>query len=245
MAASGKDGAASAQRLAAGSLQRLRNLNFPENLVDALRRERVALRNVPMPSPVTGVVVERMAVAGARVMTGEPLYQLASTDPLWLIAEVFEQDLALIRVGQKARLTLLAYPGREFTGAVSYIYPTLTPETRTVRIRIEIANPDLDLKAEMYASVEIDTRAAGETTLAVPDSAVLDSGVRRVVFVERGQGRFQPRDVKLGARGDGHVAVLEGLKEGERVVVRANFLIDAESNLRAALQAFTAPEGKQ
>ncbi len=245
MAASGKDGASAVQRLTEGALQRLRNLDLPESELARLRQDRSASRVVPVLSPVTGVVVEKMVLMGQRVMMGEPLYQLAAMDPIWLVADVFEQDLGLIRPGQKARVTVQAYPGRTFTGDVSFIYPMLNPETRTARIRIEIPNPAAELKADMYASVEIASQAATQAVLAVPDSAVLDSGVRRVVLVEREPGRFQPREVKLGARGEGYVSVLEGVLEGERVVVRANFLIDAESNMRAALQTFTAPGGPQ
>jgi Cu(I)/Ag(I) efflux system membrane fusion protein len=243
MTASGKDGASAVQRLVEGSLQRLRNLDYPESELTRLREQRSAARVVPVVSPITGVVIEKMVQKGQRVMMGEPLYQLAATDPVWMVADVFEQDLGLIRVGQKARVTVPAYPGRTFLGDVSFIYPSLNPDTRTARIRIEIANPVSELKTDMYAAVEIDSPAAATPVLAVPDSAVLDSGVRKVVFVEREPGRFQPRNVKLGARGDGFVAVLDGVTEGEKVVVRANFLIDAESNMRAALESFTAPGG--
>ncbi len=243
MTASGNDGAAAVQRLVEGSLQRLRNLDYPDGELARLREQRSAARVVTVVSPITGVVIEKMVQKGQRVMMGEPLYQLAATDPVWLIADVFEQDLGLIRTGQKARVTVPAYPGRTFLGDVSFIYPMLNPDTRTARIRIEIANPSGDLKTDMYAAVEIDSPVSPHPVLAVPYSAVLDSGVRKVVFVEREPGRFQPRDVMVGARGEGFVAVLEGVKEGERVVVRANFLIDAESNMRAALQSFTAPGG--
>jgi Cu(I)/Ag(I) efflux system membrane fusion protein len=245
MTASGNDGAAAVQRLVEGSLQRLRNLDYPEGELARLREQRTAARVVTVVSPITGVVIEKMVQKGQRVMMGEPLYQLAATDPVWLVADVFEQDLGLIRTSQKARVTVPAYPGRTFLGDVSFIYPMLNPDTRTARIRIEIGNPSGDLKTDMYAAVEIDSPVSANRVLAVPDSAVLDSGVRKVVFVEREPGRFQPRDIKVGARGDGFVSVLEGVNEGERVVVRANFLIDAESNMRAALQSFTAPGGQQ
>jgi Cu(I)/Ag(I) efflux system membrane fusion protein len=137
-----------------------------------------------------------------------------------------------------------AYPGRSFDGRVAFVYPTVNAQTRTAKVRIEVPNPDLLLKTDMYATVEITAPVDNATVLAVPDSAVLDTGTRQTVLVDRGEGRFEPRAIKPGARADGYVAVLEGVREGEKVVTGANFLIDAESNLRAALQAFTAPEGK-
>jgi Cu(I)/Ag(I) efflux system membrane fusion protein len=133
-------------------------------------------------------------------------------------------------------VSLAAYPGREFTGKVTFVYPTVQPETRTARIRIELPNADGLLKPDLYGTVEI---VAGETVAAVsiPESAVLDSGTRRVVLIERGGGAFEPREIELGARGDGYVEVIKGLSDGDRIVVNGNFLIDAESNLKAALEA--------
>jgi Cu(I)/Ag(I) efflux system membrane fusion protein len=159
---------------------------------------------------------------------------------VWVLADIFEQDLGLIRLGQEAKITVPAYPDRTFTGKVAFIYPSINRETRTAKVRVEIPNPDLALKADMYASAEI-AAPVSTAVVAVPDSAVLDSGTRQVVLVERGEGRFEPRPVKLGQKAGGYVEVREGVTAGEKVVVGANFLIDAESNLRAALQAFTAP----
>ena len=195
-------------------------------------------------APADGVVTEKLVVEGTRVGPDQPLYQTASLSPVWLIAEVQEQDLGAIRPGEPVRASFVAFPGRTFEGTVEFVYPSLTAETRTGRVRIVVPNKDESLRAGMYASVEIDAavgRASGPV-LAVPSSAVLDSGTRQAVLVEKGEGRFEPRQVRIGARGDGVYQVLEGLEAGERVVVGANFLIDAESNLRAALQAFTAPK---
>src|ERR1019366_5414517 len=130
------------------------------------------------------------------------------------------------------------YPGREFTGKVSVIYPQVNKDTRTARIRIELSNPDSALLPDMYVDAEIDT-GSPQPVLAIPESAVLDTGSRQAVFVEKGQGRFEPRDVKLGHRGGGYVEVREGISEGEPIVVSANFLIDAESNLKAPLKGFS------
>src|SRR5262249_23537703 len=149
-----------------------------------------------------------------------------------------------IRIGQTAKITVQAYPDRVFEGRVAFVYPTVNAQTRTARVRIEVPNLELLLKTDMYATVEIAAPVGGATVLAIPDSAVLDTGTKQTVLVDRGQGRFEPRAVRLGTRADGYAAVIEGVREGERVVTGANFLIDAESNLRAALQTFTSPEGK-
>jgi Cu(I)/Ag(I) efflux system membrane fusion protein len=176
-----------------------------------------------------------------RFMPGEVLYRIGDLSSVWLIADVFEQDLGLVRQGQPAKIRVDAYPGREFDGKVSFVYPTFTAETRTAKVRVELSNPGGALKPAMYAQVEIAAARGDAKTLSVPDSAVLDTGTRQVVLVRRGEGLFEPRPVKLGMRADGYVQVLEGLGEGENVVVSANFLIDAESNLKAALGAFAAP----
>ena len=157
---------------------------------------------------------------------------------MWLIAEVQEQDLGAVQPGQAAQVTFVAFPGRTFEGRVDFIYPALSANTRTARVRIVLPNPDGALRAEMFANVEIAASPDSAPVLSVPNSAVLDSGTRQVVLVERGEGRFEPRPVQLGIHGDDWVQVLDGVKRGDRVVVGANFLVDAESNLRSALQGF-------
>jgi Cu(I)/Ag(I) efflux system membrane fusion protein len=174
-----------------------------------------------------------------RFMPGEPLFRIADLSRVWLIADVFEQDLALVRIGTRGTIGTSAYPDRTFPGEVTFIYPTLNPDTRTARVRIELANPQGQLKPGMYGTVQIEAGPRREV-LTVPDSAVIDSGTRQTVLVALGEGRFEPREVKLGTRGEGFVEVLSGVKEGETVVTRANFLIDSESNLKAALSGFNA-----
>jgi Cu(I)/Ag(I) efflux system membrane fusion protein len=154
-----------------------------------------------------------------------------------VVADVFEQDIGLVKSGAKAKVKINAYPDREFTGTVTYIYPTLKPETRTVPVRVELANPGLLLKPAMFAQVELAVSAKAKV-VTVPLSAVIDSGTRQIVLISQGEGRFEPREVKLGSRSDNFVEVREGVKEGELVVVSANFLIDAESNLKAAVGGF-------
>jgi Cu(I)/Ag(I) efflux system membrane fusion protein len=162
------------------------------------------------------------------------LYQVAELSSVWIVADVPEQDIGLVATGRRARVRINAYPEKRLEGVVTYVYPTLKTETRSVAVRLELANPGGLLKPGMYAQVEF---AVGDLrkVLVVPVSSVIDSGVRRVVIVQAAEGRFEPRDVELGGRNDDWVEVKSGVKDGETVVVAANFLIDAESNLRAAL----------
>jgi Cu(I)/Ag(I) efflux system membrane fusion protein len=155
---------------------------------------------------------------------------------------VAESDLPAIKIGTRATVMVRAYMTQPIEGEVTLIYPELRAETRTARVRIELPNPDGRLKVDMYADVVFHTGAGDAPVIAVPASAVLDSGTRQVVLVAKGEGRFEPRPVKLGARGDGYVEILDGIQKGEEVVTSATFLIDAESNLKAALQSFTQPE---
>ena len=191
-------------------------------------------------APIDGVVMEKQAVDGLHFAAGDMLYRIADLSTVWVLADVFEQDLGSVRPGEDAKITVTAYPDRAFSGKVAFIYPAINKETRTAKVRVELPNPDLALKTDMYATAEI-ASPAGSSVVTVPDSAVLDSGTRQVVLVERGEGRFEPRPVKLGQKAGGYAEVREGIAAGEKVVVGANFLIDAESNLRSALQAFTAP----
>ncbi len=238
------DGAASseardsARALVDGALQRLRNWDIPAGELAKLKGRGVVSRTLALPSPTNGVVIEKNIVSGQRFMPGEVLYRIADLSNVWLVGEVYEQEQPYISIGQTAKVSFSAMPGEIFTGKLTFIYPTLSAETRTVKVRIELPNPDLRLKPALYGSVDIATAAADHDALAVPDSALLDSGTRKVVLVDRGEGRYEPREVKTGAQADGYVEILDGLSAGDTVVVSANFLIDAESNLRAALQSF-------
>ena len=233
-----------AKAIAAAALSRLKNWDISADQLARLQRTGTATRTLTLSARVGGIVMEKIALEGLHFGAGDMLYRIVDLSTVWLLAELFEQDLAQIRPGQSAKITVQAYPGRVFDGRVAFVYPTVNAQTRTAKVRIEVPNPDLLLKTDMYATVEISAPVDSATVLVVPDSAVLDTGTRQTVLVDRGEGRFEPRTVKLGARAAGYVAVLEGVRQGEKVVTGANFLIDAESNLRAALQAFTAPEGK-
>jgi RND family efflux transporter MFP subunit len=226
-------------QLANAALDRLRNWDISEQQLVRLQQGGEPRRTLTLVSPVSGVIIKDPPVAGMRFMPGEALFKIADLSRVWLIGDVFEQDVPLVKVGTRATLSVGAYPDRTFPGEVTFIYPTLNTETRTVRARIELANPRGELKPGMYGTVRIDAGPRREV-LTVPDSAVIDSGTRQVVLVALAEGRFEPRDVKLGSRGDGFVEILSGVKDGEAVVTRANFLIDSESNLKAALGGFSA-----
>jgi Cu(I)/Ag(I) efflux system membrane fusion protein len=196
-------------------------------------------------SPANGVVIEKPAVEGKRFMPGEALYQIADLSRVWILADVFEQDLGMVQRGQSATIRMDAYPDHVFNGEVTFVYPTVMPETRTAKVRIELPNKQGLLKPAMYGRVELASFHSKGKVLTVPDSAVLDTGLRRLVLVDLGGGRFEPRTVKLGIHADGYVEVLGGLTAGEIVVISANFLIDAESNLKAALGGFVSGFGHQ
>lgn len=227
-------------RSESGALQRLKNLDVPEAVIRELRANPDPSMSIDWPSPVTGVIMKKDVVAGQMVRAGQEMFRLADLSKIWVIADVAEQDLGMIRIGAPTTMSFPALPGEIFQGRVTFVLHELEMATRTGKVRIEVENPEHRIKHEMFADVDIDTGAGDAKHLAVPMSAVIDSGNRQVVIVDRGEGRFEPRPVKLGIRGEAYVEVREGLKAGEKVVVAANFLIDAESNLKAALQGFTA-----
>jgi Cu(I)/Ag(I) efflux system membrane fusion protein len=224
-----------------GGEQRLRNFGVPERHV-----RDVLAGNNPMsliwPSPASGDVIAKNVINGQRVKAGDELYRIVDHSHVWVIADVAESDLPSIKIGTGATITVRAYVAQPIEGEVTFIYPELKAETRTARVRIEVPNPDGRLKVDMYADVVFQTGVDQTPVIAVPTSALIDSGNRQVVLIAKGEGRFEPRPVKLGRRGDGYIEILEGLNKGEEVVTSATFLIDAESNLKAALQTFEQPE---
>jgi len=238
---SGPEVRAGMQRLSENALQRLRNWDISDTDLQTLQEEGQIRRYVTLRSPVNGVVIEKPAIQGKRFMPGEVLYQIADLSKVWMLADVFEQDLGIVQRGQSATVRMDAYPEKVFNGAVTFVYPMVMPETRTAKVRIELPNAQGLLKTAMYGRVEFASTHSKNKVLTVPDSAVLDTGIRRLVLVDLGGGRFEPRTVKLGIHADGYAEVLGGLEAGETVVVSANFLIDAESNLKAALGGFGHP----
>jgi Cu(I)/Ag(I) efflux system membrane fusion protein len=225
-----------------GSRQRLMNLDVPEAAIVAIEKGRDVPIGIEWTSPRDGIVLERNVTQGMRAQPGEALFRIADHSVMWAIIDVAERDLGALTVGQRVVVRARSFPGREFSGKINVIYPQITKETRTARVRVELSNPDLLLIHDMYVDAEIETGSA-ESVLAIPESAVLDSGSRQAVLVDKGEGRFEPREVRLGHRGEGYVEVREGLAEDDPVVTSANFLIDAESNLKAALKGFA--EGVQ
>jgi len=224
-----------------GARQRLENLGVPPEAIAEIERARKVPLSMTWLAPRDGVVLERNVVDGMKTEAGGVLFRLADISSIWVLADVPEFDLGFVRPGALVTIRVRSLPGQSFAGPVSLIYPQVGETTRTTRVRIEIPNPDGKLLPNMYADVEISTASAAPV-IAVPDSAVIDTGARQVVIFDRGEGRFEPREVKIGLRGEGFTEIREGVAEADRVVVAANFLIDAESNLKAALRGLTSPE---
>ncbi|TMA65741.1 MAG: efflux RND transporter periplasmic adaptor subunit [Deltaproteobacteria bacterium] len=223
----------SARSLVRASRERLRLWDLTDQQVRALEESRKHELYQTIYSPISGVVIEKMAFKGHRTEPGMPLYKIADLSTIWVYADIYEYELPFVQVGQEARITLAYYPAEEWTARLTYVYPSIDPKTRTAKVRFELPNSGKhQLLPEMYGNVELHV-PAGER-LTVPETAVLDSGRRQVVFVASTDGQLVPRDVKLGSRFDYYVEVLEGLSPGERVVTSANFLVDSESKLQAA-----------
>ena len=230
-----------AEQLVASARQRLVLWNLPDEEIRALDEKRQAPDVVVFRSPAAGFVIEKQALQGMHVMPGQMLYKVANLSNVWVEADVYEQEMALARVGQRATVTLDAYPGESFQGRAIYIYPFVEESTRTVKVRFQFANPRGRLKPGMYANVEIQGRDA--MGLTVPANALLDSGTDKVVFVAQGDGYFTPRTVKVGRNLGDRIEILAGVKEGEQVATGATFFLDSESQLRAGLQNYEAPQG--
>jgi membrane fusion protein, copper/silver efflux system len=237
---SGGPSPASRERLE-GARHRLANLGLSDAAIAEIARTRSVPRTVAWPAPQDGHILERAAFNGMRAGPGDVLFRIVDHSDVWVLADVAERDIGLVSSGQTASVRPRAYPDRLLKGRVALISPHLNMETRTARVRIELPNPDGLLRGDMYADVEIEAAGSAEV-LAVPESAVIDTGTRQVVILDKGEGRFQPREVTLGRRGEGFAEVRKGLGEGDRVVTSALFLIDAESNLKAALQALEQSE---
>jgi Cu(I)/Ag(I) efflux system membrane fusion protein/cobalt-zinc-cadmium efflux system membrane fusion protein len=227
-----------AVRLVQAARERLLRFDVTPQEIQELEVTRVPSDTVPFLSPVSGIIVEKTAVDGMYVTPGQKLFRVADLSRVWVEADVYERDLAAVRVGQAAAVTLDAYPGERFAGRVTYIHPSVEPQTRTVKVRLEFANPGGRLLPGMFANVELTGPAAA--AIAVPADAVLDSGAEQIVFVSEGDGYFAPRRVSIGRRVAGYIEIVEGLQEGEGVATGATFFLDSESQLRAAVQGFEA-----
>ena len=221
-----------AASLVAGARERLRLWDLTDGQITALERRGKAEPVLTVYAPSSGIVLKREALPGTYVEPGTTLYEVADLSTVWISADIYESEVASVKLDQPISVSFAAYPGETFRGNMAYIYPSLNAEARTVRVRFELPNPGLKLKPGMYGNVTLQTDAA--KALVVPKEAVLETGLRQLVFMDRGQGRYEQTLVKLGRRNQDEVEVMEGLKEGDRIVISANFLLDAESKLTSA-----------
>jgi Cu(I)/Ag(I) efflux system membrane fusion protein len=210
--------------------QRLRLWDISEKQIKHIEQTGKPVRTLTLYSPVSGFVTQKMAIQGMKVMPGEKLFDIADLATLWIVADIYEYELPFVKVGQPARITLSYFPGRQFSSRIDYIYPTISADTRTAKVRLTLPNPGGRLKPQMFTNVEI--RISLGKKLVIPESAVIDTGTSQIVYVDKGEGAFEPREVELGLRADGAVEVLRGIKAGEKVASSANFLIDSEAQLK-------------
>jgi len=226
---------ASGAELVASARRRLELFDLTDEQIHELETTGLARRTITLYAPISGYVLKRNVTQGERIEPGTTLLDVADLSKVWAIASVYEYELPFIQVGQSATLSLSYVPGKTIEGRVAFIYPTLEAATRTVQVRVELPNPGLALKPEMYAEARLEADLGPR--LAVPDSAVIESGTRSIVFVDRGEGLFEPREVRIGLRLEDTYEVLGGLTEGERILTSGNFFVDSESRLKASLAA--------
>jgi len=225
-----------AKRLLAASRTRLKYWDISDRQIERIEKTGQVTKTVTVYSPATGVVLEKNAFPGHFVKAGEHQFEIADLSKVWVDVEVYEYELQWVRKGMDATMDLSYIPGKEFIGRVLYVYPYLTEKTRTVRLRLEFDNQNFELKPDMYANIYLDSTLEGNS-LVIPQEAVIDSGVRKVAFVSKGKGRFEPREIQLGMEvNGGSYQVLAGLRQGEQVVTSAQFMLDSESRLREAIQ---------
>jgi Cu(I)/Ag(I) efflux system membrane fusion protein/cobalt-zinc-cadmium efflux system membrane fusion protein len=225
-----------AERLLQASRTRLRYWDVTEKQIKEIERAGKTQKALTIYSPATGVVFKKNAFEGHYVKAGAHQYEIADLSTVWVDVDIYEYELPWIREGMEAEMELTYIPGKRFFGKVLYIYPYLEPKTRTVKLRLQFDNPGHRLKPDMYANIYLNSVVAKDS-LVIPQEAVIDSGVRKIVFVSLGKGKFQPREVVIGAEGkDREFQVLKGLSEGDQIVVSAQFMLDSESRLREAIQ---------
>jgi Cu(I)/Ag(I) efflux system membrane fusion protein len=234
------DGPNRVETMARAARQRLHLLGLEDVQIDALARQGRPSESVPIAAPASGFIIEKNVVEGASVDAGMRLYRIAALTKVWIEAQVYEGDLANVRAGQAASVTLDYQPGRTYDAKVAYVYPYLDPQTRTAQVRLELANKDLDLRPGMYASVTLGADLGPR--VQVPSAAVVYTGPRRLVFVDLGQGRFRPEEVSVGAESNGMYEVLSGLKAGDLVATSGVFLIAAEARISTASKYWDSPE---
>jgi Cu(I)/Ag(I) efflux system membrane fusion protein len=227
--------------LTSAARRRLMLWNIPQDQVDSLERTGEARRTIVLRSPMSGEIAEKMVTEGQAVQAGDNLFLIADRSVLWVDLAVFEMDARSVRIGSSVDITVDALPGKTYQGKITFLYPTVDEKTRTITARAEVRNRDGALRPGMYATAMI--RPATAKVLTVPAQAVLPTGTQNLVFVNRGDGRFVPKAVAVGARGDSMVEVVHGLKSGDEVVASAAYLLDSESNLAAAMQGLMLQMG--
>ena len=219
-----------AEKFLEAAKQRLRLWDISEEQIKKIEETGKPLRTLTVYSPVSGHIVQKMAVQGMKVMPGEKLFDVADLSTLWILADIYGYEMSLVKPGQKAKITLSHSPDKEFFLKIDYIYPSVSSTTRTVKVRFDIPNAGGQLKPQMFTNIEI--RIDLGKKLAVPDNAVIDTGTRQIVYVDKGDGYFEPREVMLGMRGEGLREIIMGLKAGDKVASSATFLIDSEAQLK-------------
>ena len=219
-----------AEAIIEAAKQRLRLWDISDAQIKKIEEAGKPIRTLTIYSPASGYVVQKTALQGMRVMSGEKLFDIADLSTVWIVSDIYEYEVHLMKTGQTAKISLSYFPGREFSSTIDYIYPSLAGETRTAKIRFTIANPGGQLKPQMFTNVEVKINLGSK--LVIPESAVIDTGIRQIVYVDKGEGYFEPREVMLGVKAEGLAEVLKGIKAGEKVASSGNFLIDSEAQLK-------------
>lgn len=219
-----------AETLVEAARQRLRLWDISEEQIRKIEESEKPIRTLTIYSPVSGYVLQKTAIQGMKVMAGEKLFDIADLSTIWIMADIYEYELPMLNVGEPATIQLSYFPGRQFSSRIDYIYPTLTGDTRTAKARFVIPNPGMQLKPQMFTNVELQINLGRK--LAVPEDAVIDTGLRQIAYVDKGDGNFEPREVRVGVRAENMVEITAGLKAGDKVASAANFLIDSEAKLK-------------
>ena len=231
--------ASGARHLVSSAMERLKQWGLPERDIQELEETGQVKRDFEIDSPASGLIVERNALPTMYVQPGTKLYSIADLSTVWVYAQLFQNDIGRVKVGDSAVITVDSYPGRTFPGRVSFISPQLDQTTRTAKVRLEIRNPDMKLSLGMFVNVKLDLALGRQ--LVIPASGVYQSGTRQIAFIDHGEGHFEPREIETGARAGEDFVVTKGLRAGERVATSANFLLDSESQLQAAMGSFAPP----
>lgn len=221
--------------LLSAAKQRLKLWDITDDQIRAIEKSGAPIRSIKIYSPVSGYILSKMAIQGMKIMPGEKLFDIADLSTVWVIADIYENEIAFIKQGQKAKITLSYLPGKPIEAVIDYIYPDLSAETRTVKVRFVIQNHDSLLKPQMFTNVELETELGNR--LVIPEEAIIDTGMRKLIYVAKDNDSFEPREVTTGIIADGMVEIVSGLKQGEKIASSGNFLIDSEAQLKGIIPA--------